>query len=132
MIDSCYPGYYPDSPSIGLKTVMRLGMRRFVFALFLALVLVLAGCGMKQSTNSSDTAISTKGFKAYPRIVNDEQGVLYDGQLHQKKCLSSTAQRLVLFPSCFPVFPFMWNAHEAYTYLSSRITRIASICAQVL
>ena len=35
-------------------------MRRFVFALLLSLMLVLAGCGMKQSTDSSDTVIPAK------------------------------------------------------------------------
>ena len=36
------------------------GMRRFIFALFLSLMLVLAGCGMKQSIDSDDTTVSTK------------------------------------------------------------------------
>ena len=35
-------------------------MRRFVFALLLPLMLVLAGCGMNQSSNLSGAAVSTK------------------------------------------------------------------------
>ena len=35
-------------------------MRRFVVALLLTLILALPGCGIKQSTDSGDTAVSTK------------------------------------------------------------------------
>ncbi|MBD5153456.1 MAG: hypothetical protein HDT16_13680 [Oscillibacter sp.] len=52
-------------------------MRRFAVALILPLVLVLAGCGMKQSANSSDTAVSAK--LAYSSDISHEDCYLCGG-----------------------------------------------------
>ena len=52
-------------------------MRRFVFALLLLLMLVLAGCGMEQSINSSGTAVSEK--TAYSSETSTEDCYLCGG-----------------------------------------------------
>ena len=52
-------------------------MRRFAVALLLPLVLVLTGCGMKQSANSSDAAVSAK--LAYSSDTSPEDCYLCGG-----------------------------------------------------
>ena len=52
-------------------------MRRFAVALFLPLVLVLAGCGMRRSADSSDTAFSAK--LAYSSNTSPEDCYLCGG-----------------------------------------------------
>ena len=46
-------------------------MKRFVFALLLSLMLVFAGCGMEQSTDSSGTAIPVKTPYSSDTSVDD-------------------------------------------------------------